>query len=1094
MNWNDYIPLLTLLTSLLPAVVIFFLNEQSVRLRTAINMTGATLKLALIALMLWGVFHERTYEFQYPILPGVDLSLRADALAMFFVTLSGLLWFLTTIYAIAYLEGAPHRSRFFGFFSLCVSATIGIALAGNLFTFIIFYELLTLTTYPLVVHRQTEKSLRAGRTYLVYTMGGGSLLLAGAVWLYALVPNVDFDAGASLAGLEGGQDATLRIVFAMLIAGLGVKAALIPLHGWLPQAMVAPAPVSALLHAVAVVKAGAFGIVRVVYDVFGIDRAYALGLTLPLAVWASATIVYASVRALFQDNLKRRLAFSTIAQVSYIILGVAIIGPFSTVGGIVHLVHQGLMKITLFFCAGNLAETLGIHKISEMRGVGQRMPWTMTAFTIGALGMIGVPPVCGFISKWYLGAGAIEVSRYWVLAVLAVSSALNAAYFLPIIYLAWFCQPKGEWATNRQVHGSETDWGLLLPTITTAALSVGVGLFAGAFFSPLQWASLIVERAYGRTIGTLGTGEILPSFSLDSLLILLALGTPLLIACLLQYHRTRSFALSAAALAALPALALACVAEQGAAIDISWVLLHMHLGLDATGQSFLLFTALIWLFAGIYARRFLTDDSRLSRFFFYFLLAMAGNFGVVLSHDMASFYLFFAMMSFCSYPLVVYEGTDESLRAGRVYIAFVVIGELALFSGIILSTVAQGSMLFEEGAGNFVTTPALPIIVALFLIGFGIKTGLLPFHVWMPLTYQAAPIPAAAALSGAMVKAGVLGWLRFLPLGSVAMPSWGNACLYLGLLTAFYGVAIGFTQRNPKALLAYSSISQMGLIFLAVGAGLIDPTAWPKILGAVLIYALHHSLAKACLFLSVGLAPFATGSAWRRRLWQAAFAFPALAIAGAPLTIGAIGKTSLKYSITAIADDDWVHTLELLLPIASVGTTLLMVRFLYLIWPDSNRTAAIPSSAILYSWLACLIAIVASPWLIPNSSHTGLQLLIDSNTWANLWPVCLGGAIAWIVSRSWSPLRAANLPLIPPGDILQPWQRIQRLVAAWLRPKSIRLYDWCMPSQLTTRTMANSNALLKAIAATEIPLASWPAVGIAVLTFLGTCLILFTLN
>jgi multicomponent Na+:H+ antiporter subunit D len=1093
MSWDDYIPLLTLLTSLIPAVVIFFLAEQRVRLRTEINMAGATLKLALIALMLWGVFHERTYEFQYPILPGIDLSLRADALAMFFVTLSGVLWFLTTIYAIAYLEGSPHRSRFFGFFSLCVSATIGIALAGNLFTFVTFYELLTLATYPLVVHRQTETSLRAGRTYLVYTLGGGALLLAGAVWLHALVPYVDFNAGASLAGLDGDQDSTLRIIFVMLIAGLGVKAALIPLHGWLPQAMVAPAPVSALLHAVAVVKAGAFGIVRVVYDVYGIDRAYALGLTLPLAVWASATIVYASIRALFQDDLKRRLAFSTIAQVSYIILGVAVIGPSSTVGGIVHLVHQGLMKITLFFCAGNLAETLGIHKISEMHGVGRRMPWTMTAFTAGALGMIGVPPVCGFISKWYLGAGAIEASQYWVLVVLAASSALNAAYFLPIVYLAWFCQPKGDWSSNRSRHGAETAWGLLLPTMTTAALAIGAGLLAGAPFSPLQWASLIVERAYGRAIMDFGIGGIVSSFSLDSSLILLALGSPLLIACLLQCRLTRRFALSTAALAALPALVLACFAKQGAAIGMSWALLHMHLALDATGQTFMLFTALIWLFAGIYARGYLADDPRFPRFFFYFLLAMAGNFGVVLSRDMASFYLFFAMMSFCSYPLVVHYGRDESLRAGRVYIVFVVIGELALFTGMLLSTVVRGSLLFDEGVANLATTPARHVIVALFLIGFGIKTGMLPFHVWLPLAYPAAPIPAAAALSGAMIKAGVLGWLRFLPLGDAAMPNWGNACLFVGLLTALYGVVIGLTQRNAKTVLAYSSISQMGLIFLAVGAGLIDPAAWPAILAAVLIYTLHHSLAKACLFLSVGLAPYATGAAWRKRLWQAAFVFPALALAGAPLTIGAISKTSLKYSLAALADD-WARTIDLLLPLASVGTTLLMMRFLYLIWPHSDRAAARPSPTVLCSWLACLCAIAVAAWLIPETTYTGTRLLMNTITWANLWPICLGGAIAWGVSRRWPLIRTIVLPSIPAGDILNPWQRAQQAVVAWLRPNLIGFRDRCFPPRLTPRTVADTEALPRFAYAAEKSLASWPAAGIAMLTLLGTCLFLLAWN
>jgi multicomponent Na+:H+ antiporter subunit D len=233
--------------------------------------------------------------------------------------------------------------------------------------------------------------------------------------------------------------------------------------------------------------------------VYGIQFSGELGVAFPLAVMAGATVVYGSVRALFQDDLKRRLAYSTVSQVSYIALGVAIIGPSSTVGGVVHLVHQGLMKITLFFCAGNLAETLGIHRISEMRGVGRRMPWTMAAFTVGAFGMIGVPPLPGFVSKWYIGVGAWEASQFWVLGVLAASTVLNAAYFLPILYLAWFQEAEAGAPADvgsTESNGVETRWALLLPPLATAGISLAVGALAGAPFSPLVWARLIAERAY----------------------------------------------------------------------------------------------------------------------------------------------------------------------------------------------------------------------------------------------------------------------------------------------------------------------------------------------------------------------------------------------------------------------------------------------------------------------------------------------------------------------------------------------------------------------------------------------------------------------
>ena len=496
MNWGAWLPLLIVLSSLLVGLVIFFLAEDKVKTRIGLNLGGALFKLVLVGIMLWGVFHGHHYETRLPLLPGLDLVLRADALSMLFVVLSSGLWMLTTVYAIGYLEDSPHRSRFFGFFSLCVTATVGVALAGNLITFLLFYELLTLATYPLIVHRGTEAARKAGRTYLAYTIAGGALLLVGTIWLHTLSGTLEFTARGFLSTLDRSHHPALVAIFVLLIGGLGVKAALVPLHGWLPQAMVAPAPVSALLHAVAVVKAGAFGIVRVVYDVYGIEFSASLGLTLPLAMVAAVTIIYGSMRALFQDDLKRRLAFSTVSQVSYIVLGVAVVGPLATIGGLAHLVHQGVMKITLFFCAGNLAETLGIHKVSEMNGVGRRMPWTMAAFTIGAFGMIGAPPLAGFFSKWYLGLGALEAGQSWVLFILAGSSLLNAGYFLPILYATWFKAPPDSWPAERSFGRRETAWALLAPPVITALLTLAVGLLASAPFSPLQWAHFITTLEY----------------------------------------------------------------------------------------------------------------------------------------------------------------------------------------------------------------------------------------------------------------------------------------------------------------------------------------------------------------------------------------------------------------------------------------------------------------------------------------------------------------------------------------------------------------------------------------------------------------------
>jgi len=487
-------PLLILLTSAVPGVVIFFLAEERVVARTILNLAGAVGKVALLGVVIWGVFHGHAYETRLPFLPGLDFVLRVDAPALLFGALSGLLWLLTTVYAIAYLEHSPHRSRFFGFFSLCVSSSIGVALAGNLVTFLVFYELLTLSTWPLVVHRGTPAALRGGRVYLAYTLGGSALLLAGIAWLTTLAGPIEFTERGAV-GAVAGQVPQLRAIFALMAAGIGVKAALVPLHGWLPRAMVAPAPVSALLHAVAVVKAGAFGLVRLVYDVFGIEFAGGLGVLAPLAAVAAVTIVWGSLRAVFQDDLKKRLAYSTVSQVSYIVLGTAVVSELSTVGGLVHLVHQGLMKITLFFCAGNLAETLGIHKVSEMSGAGRRMPLTLAAFTVGALGMIGLPPLAGFVTKWYLGTGALAAGQGWVIWVLAASSLLNAAYFLPILRAAWLEPAPAAWPHETR-HRFETSLGLLVPPVLTALLVIAAGLLAGGDYSPLAWARLIVAREY----------------------------------------------------------------------------------------------------------------------------------------------------------------------------------------------------------------------------------------------------------------------------------------------------------------------------------------------------------------------------------------------------------------------------------------------------------------------------------------------------------------------------------------------------------------------------------------------------------------------
>ncbi|WP_299332367.1 proton-conducting transporter membrane subunit [Haloplanus sp.] len=370
---------------------------------------------------------------------GVDLSLRADPLGLLFATVASLLWLVTSFYSIGYMRGLGEndQTRYFAAFAASVAAALGVAFAANLVTLFVFYELLTVATYPLVTHDETAEARAAGRKYLAYTFGGGVAVLAGTVLVAAMTGTTAFTAGG-IAGLVDADPVLSRAAFVLLVGGFGVKAALMPVHSWLPDAMVAPTPVSGLLHAVAVVKSGVFGIARVVLDVYGVDLTGALGLGLPLAVVAAATLTLASVIALRQDNLKRRLAFSTVSQLSYIVLGIAILDPTAVVGGLLHIPAHAFMKLTLFFTAGAIHVETHTDDISDMAGIGKRMPLTMLAFGVAAAGMAGIPLVAGFVSKWYLLIGSVSAEQSVFAVVLLLSGILNIAYFWPVFYQAFF--------------------------------------------------------------------------------------------------------------------------------------------------------------------------------------------------------------------------------------------------------------------------------------------------------------------------------------------------------------------------------------------------------------------------------------------------------------------------------------------------------------------------------------------------------------------------------------------------------------------------------------------------------------------------------
>jgi NADH-quinone oxidoreductase subunit L/multicomponent Na+:H+ antiporter subunit D len=443
-------PLAAVLVSAL-AIVPIVLSHRRPNLREFWSVSAALLKFGIVASMLPGVLDGKTYEFAISFLPGIPFVLRADALGMLFATLASLLWIFTSFYATGYMRGLGEhdQTRFFAAFAGSLSAALGIAFAGNLVTIFIFYELLSVATYPLVAHDESDEARAAGRKYLGYTFfGGGVCVLAGAVLVFFLAGTTTFEPQTA-ANLADADPTLAQAAFGLLAIGFGVKAAIMPLHSWLPDAMVAPTPVSGLLHAVAVVKSGVFGLARLVIDVYGGNPPTIVldGLPIPitdvamgdlLAVAAASTLLLASVIALRQDNLKRRLAYSTVSQLSYIVLGLGLLGERALIGGLLHIPAHAFMKLTLFFCAGIIHVETHTDDISKLSGIGRRMPLTMAAFAIAAAGMAGIPLVAGFVSKWYLLLGALDASGTIFAVALLLSGVLNIAYFWPIVYAAFF--------------------------------------------------------------------------------------------------------------------------------------------------------------------------------------------------------------------------------------------------------------------------------------------------------------------------------------------------------------------------------------------------------------------------------------------------------------------------------------------------------------------------------------------------------------------------------------------------------------------------------------------------------------------------------
>lgn len=489
-----------------------------------------------------------------------------------------------------------------------------------------------------------------------------------------------------------------------------------------------------------------------------------------------------------------------------------------------------------------------------------------------------------------------------------------------------------------------------------------------------------------------------------TMLLALAPLLPLLIMPGLFIPRLRGFFLALAPWTPLPALVLA-VFGAGTILELPWLLLGVELELDGIGQVFLLFTALLWLLAGLYARGYFTGSDERRRFFLFYLIAMAGNLGLILAQDLFSFLSFYALMSLASYGLVIHRGDKAVRQAGLVYLVLVLVGEMLLFAGLLLYA-------GDHGSG--------PALLLLLFFGFGIKAGALPLHVWLPLAHPAAPTPASAVLSGAMIKAGLLGWIRFLPLGEVALPAWGEGVMVLGVIAALGAALVGLTQRNPKVLLAYSSISQMGLMTVIVGLGLAVPAAWPAALPLIGFYALHHGLAKGTLFLGIGIAERAHDGRSRMGVLLG-MTVAALVMTGLPLTSGALAKAELKDLLTTWQVDasaglvGWIA-------VSTAATTALMLRFLWIV----SRVDKAQANAGVMLWLPWGLLLLCSLMATELGRQWMNFTLPVTMSWSYWWPLFGGFFVAGVLHV----MAAAHVTFrpIPAGDIFILYQILFRVL------------------------------------------------------------------
>lgn len=486
MEQQHYLMPLIMVLPLIAAALIRFIGDKNPNLREAVSIVTAIIVFGLLLPLANMVMQgERPSFLIAEPFPGIPIELSLEPLGMMFALIAGFLWIITTVYAIGYMRGhhEKNQTRFYMFFAIAISVTLGVAFSGNLFTLFVFYEVLTLSTYPLVTHAGTDAARRAGRVYLGILLSTSiCFLLLALIWTYYLAGTLEFTPGGILSGTASNM--TLSVILLLFFFGVG-KAAIMPFHRWLPAAMVAPTPVSALLHAVAVVKAGVFTLIKISVYIFGINTLIELPGREILLYVVAISILLASLTAMTKDNLKARLAYSTISQLGYVTLGAILATSAGIIGASMHIVMHAFAKITLFFAAGAILVAAHKSEISKLDGLGRKMPFTFAAYTIGALSIIGMPPFGGMWSKWYLALGTLQAGELFLLATLMISSLLNIAYLLPIPLRGFIRQPE-----NQEPGLKEAPLNCLIAMAVTSIMCLVLFIYPDPWY---MLASMIVD-------------------------------------------------------------------------------------------------------------------------------------------------------------------------------------------------------------------------------------------------------------------------------------------------------------------------------------------------------------------------------------------------------------------------------------------------------------------------------------------------------------------------------------------------------------------------------------------------------------------------